>query len=191
MTIMLVRHAATSANESGRMAVGTPGPSLSPAGREAASSTSQRYLARALPDRVWVSPAARATETATILFRGRSLEIQPELAEIEPGEWGAPEFAGGTQLHARLMRSWEVGADLALAPPGGESGAAVISRLKPVVHALSTIEDAELVVLVTHFGVIRMLVSAFVHQFEVKRRMPVGFPSLLQSTTLRRDQFVI
>ncbi|MCL2788069.1 MAG: histidine phosphatase family protein [Micrococcales bacterium] len=173
------------------MAVGTPGPSLSSAGREAAVSFRRRCRDQAQPDRLWVSPAARARETATILFGDRSSVVRPELAEIAPGAWGSPGFAGGTQKHGCLMRRWETGSELTIAPPGGESGEEVVDRLRTVVHALSVIEDAERVVLVTHFGVIRMMVRAFVHEFGVDCSIPPGFPYLLQSVTLRKGELVV
>lgn len=188
MMIVLMRHAPTLANESGRMAVGVPGPSLSRAGEISAGRAAQEWQYREQPRVVFTSPAARAVQTAGLVFPTREPKRCAGLAEVAPGEWGTSTSQDGIQLHANLMRRWEAGADLDVAPPDGESGAAVIDRLASLVAELRKVEQGPIVA-VTHFGVIRMLLAGFVFGYDHRRMPSAEFPSPLQALALRWDQF--
>lgn len=187
--IVLIRHASTLSNETGRMAVGVPGPSLSTAGRRDALQAARAWRQAEPPGVIWTSPAARAVETANILFPGREAVQDPGLTEIDPGEWGSPLCQAGTSHHSELMRSWEAGGNLKSAPPEGESGSSVLERLAPVVAALKDGDEAG-VVAVTHFGVIRMILAGFVFGFDRLSLPSAEFPRPLQSVILRTDRLV-
>ncbi len=183
MTIVFVRHAATDANEVGRMAVGAPGPPLSAAGRSAATAKRAYWRAQLPPHEVFVSPAARAIQTADILFPESESTIVSGFAEVDPGDWGRDDCSEGTHQHASLLRDWEAGRNLNAAPPNGESGDAVLRRLSEAVATLTACEGKRRIILISHFAVARMLLAHFLPDCEPPRR---GFPALLDAFRLGR-----
>lgn len=166
------------------MAQGVPGPPLSSKGRIAAAQAALAWQDCPLPDMVLVSPATRATETAALLFPGLAVTTCAGLREVDPGDWGTPGCDEGIRMHADLMRRWERGVDLDLAPPGGESGTSVLDRLGHVVRNFEN-PDRGLVVAITHFGVIRMLLAAFVLEHDPDAMPAPDFPPPLQSLAFR------
>ena len=109
---------------------------------------------------VYSSPLQRTRETARRIAAARELplRLEPRLREQAFGEW---EGLTRTQVlegdGERLLR-WE--ADLALAPPGGESLAAVQSRMIDLVEELARGHSGEWIVLVSHVGPIKALLCA-------------------------------
>jgi broad specificity phosphatase PhoE len=148
--IVLIRHGHTAWNQEGRMQ-GRADIPLSPAGRE-------EVLRWRLPD-AWAgarwlsSPLARATETAALLTN-RPADIEPRLIEMD---WGAWEGRTLADLRAEMSDAMAANEALGLdfRPPGGESPREVRARLESLFADLTD----ELVLCVTHKGVIRAAVS--------------------------------
>jgi probable phosphoglycerate mutase len=107
---------------------------------------------------VWSSDLTRATETAGIVFAGRVAGVRTcrELREIQLGEWdGLPR----NRVRESQPDLWRArGEDLAgFRPPGGESFADLQQRVLPQIARI--IEETQgIICIVTHAGVIRVLV---------------------------------
>jgi broad specificity phosphatase PhoE len=156
--VWLVRHAAT--RWTGRRWCGRTDLPLSPAGRAQAAALAAR-LAAHLPGDVIVvsSPARRAVQTAERIAAAadRGVEIMDELREVDFGAaegrtWGdlereRPVLAGAIAVGGTEI-DW----------PGGERSADVRGRLVAVRRRMDS--GAAPLVLVTHGGVIRALLTA-------------------------------
>ena len=101
---------------------------------------------------LWSSPLARAVQTAEVIT-GQTPRTDPALIEMNWGDW---EGKIATDLHAdpnsgiRHIEDW----GWPYTPPGGESPAALRSRLVPWAEALTTNAVA-----VCHIGVMRVLMA--------------------------------
>src|SRR5262249_46119704 len=155
--VALIRHAPTAWNADGRV-LGQADPPVSPEG--AARATHWRLpadlQARARKERRgWaVSPRRRAVEPAR-LPGAASPVVEPRLVEQDWGEWtGRPRSA----IAAETGRAgWDV------APPGGESPAAVLARVRGWLDGLAPGDGPDTWAAVTHMGVIRILIAAALH----------------------------
>jgi broad specificity phosphatase PhoE len=152
--LLLARHGQSVWNEVRRFQGATDVP-LSPLGRAQA-----RALGRALRGyriaAAYVSPLARARETAAIALEGAAVPVLPlpELRELSLGEWEGCTVEEVRRRDGDPYRAW-VRAPLACPPPGGEPLDAVQRR---VLHAVERIAaahpDGEDVLVVAHGGVI-------------------------------------
>ena len=109
---------------------------------------------RAFPARrIWTSPARRCAEPAAML--GAALELapvaDPRLLELDFGAWEG--LAWDAVPRAALDR-WAAD-PLGFAPPGGESGAALITRVRGFAATLRA--RGEDCVVVAHGGPLRLL----------------------------------
>ncbi|TNE39915.1 MAG: histidine phosphatase family protein [Alphaproteobacteria bacterium] len=117
--------------------------------------------------KLYASPLSRAEETAKLLS-GREIFTDPALIEMDWGDWEGEVVA---ELRATL------GADFIeneargrhMQPPGGESPAMVMDRLRPWLRDLRTDSIA-----VTHKGVIRAL-AALAFNWDMTGKPPVSF----------------
>jgi probable phosphoglycerate mutase len=148
--VALIRHAPTAWNAEGRV-LGRADPPLSADGaaRAARWRLPEDLRALATAGRLgWaVSPLRRTGETARILG-AVSPVVEPRLVEQDWGEWtGHPRaaVAGG---------HWDT------TPPGGESPAHVLARVRAWLDDLAPGEGPDIWVAVTHMGVIRAVVAA-------------------------------
>lgn len=124
LTILLTRHGLADA---GDVMLGAHlDPPLRPKGRAQARALA-RHLAGLPLDRIVSSPLRRALETAEIVARGRLVETDARLVELDYGAWEGLTYV---QMQARdpgLRERWE--ADPARTrPPGGETAAEVAAR---------------------------------------------------------------
>jgi len=152
--VALIRHAPTAWNAEGRV-LGQADPPLSSEGVARATRWRLPVDLRALATRGqlgWaVSPLQRAGETARILGAGAPV-VEPRLAEQHGGAWtGLSRAAVSREAPAG---GWDV------APPGGESPAQVLVRLRAWLDELAAGNGPETWAAVTHMGVIRILVAA-------------------------------
>ena len=120
-TLLLIRHAEPSVTGT---FLGQDDPPLSPAGHAQASNA----LSNLAVEITYVSPLRRARETASYL---RSAQIVvPELREIHFGEWTGKTWREIQNRWPTLARekaaNW-----LEVTPPGGESWADLIGRIRP------------------------------------------------------------
>lgn len=110
-------------------------------------------LRAALPEAPVVSSdLLRATQTGDALTPTTRLPHNPNLREINFGDWDGLSFAQAEKLDAKRLRSyWETPGDIA--PPNGESWNAVCNRVNAAIdkHLQAKLSD---LIVVAHFGVI-------------------------------------
>jgi broad specificity phosphatase PhoE len=154
--LLLLRHGQTELSVQRRYS-GHGDPELTPLGQAQAAGAAAR-LAR-VPDvaAVLTSPLRRARQTAEVVAAatGAPLAVRERLIETDFGKWEGLTFpearARDPQVHAEWLGSEEV------APPGGESFAAVGRRVaEELTDVLREYPGATLVV-VTHVTPIKML----------------------------------
>ncbi|HUZ71784.1 MAG TPA: histidine phosphatase family protein [Stellaceae bacterium] len=123
-------------------------------------------LAQILPrEAVWIaSPLQRTHMTATALVAagaagpdpvpGPGIDIEPDLIEQNFGTWQGIKYS---ELHARRGDDWQRFwlAPAHEVPPGGESFAALVRRVRAAVERLSLSYRGRDIVSVSHGGVIR------------------------------------
>jgi broad specificity phosphatase PhoE len=142
--LLLVRHGETAPNVEGRL-LGRSDPPLTPRGREQA-----RALVAGLPrpDLVVSGPLQRAVATAGAF--GVDVEIDERWTELDYGELdGRPLSDVSSETWARWRQ------DAAFAPAGGESLAALGSRVRAACEELAPVATSRVVVVVTHVSPIK------------------------------------
>ncbi len=158
----LIRHAivdeASRAVLYGRMDVPLSAESM------ALQKSTYRALAARLPrGAVWlVTPLQRTQRTAEAILQASTehcfADIEPGLTEQDLGDWQGLRHA---DLPARLTDPahpfWPVGPDES--PPGGESMAAVLTRVADTLERLAEVHAGRDVVCVSHGGAIRAAVA--------------------------------
>lgn len=102
---------------------------------------------------VWSSPATRCRTLADAitLATGAALAIDNRLRELDFGEW---EGRAWTSVNRACLDRWAM-APLSFAPPGGESGAAIIARVRAFQAELQ--RDQRDCVVVSHGGPLKIL----------------------------------
>jgi len=157
--VFMVRHGATVLTAEDRFA-GATDVELSDEGRE-----QTRHLAERLSNEkiaaVYASPMGRTMETAGILAGPHSLRVQPRdgFREISHGRWEEMTRKEVEQKFPQEAIEWEKD-PYTFAPQGGESGLAVTARALPALLDLVRQHPGESVVVVSHKGTIRLLLSS-------------------------------
>lgn len=158
--LFLIRHGQTLANRSFRY-IGSRDDALSDTGERQATQ-----LATALAPlpiaAVYSSPLQRAHATARALAAPHQLEVQiaDELRESAFGAWeglSRDEVLARSVEDARLLHAWEQ--DPTLAPPGGESFAAMQQRVSTFIEQLVATHAGQTLALVSHVGPIKVLLA--------------------------------
>lgn len=158
--LFLIRHGETLANREFRY-IGTRDDALSETGARQATQ-----LARALAPlpiaAVYSSPLQRAHATATALAAPHQLEVQiaRELRESAFGAWeglSRAEVLARGEEDARILHAWE--RDPTIAPPDGESFAALQQRVSAFVEQLAETHAGQTLALVSHVGPIKVLLA--------------------------------
>lgn len=157
--MLLLRHGQTELSVQRRYS-GHGDPELTPLGRAQAAGAAER-LAR-VPDiaAVLTSPLRRARETADEVAgaTGAPVVVRKRLIETDFGAWEGLTFsearARDPELHARWLGSEDV------APPGGESFAAVGRRVSEELAELLAEYPGATLVVVSHVTPIKMLLRA-------------------------------
>jgi probable phosphoglycerate mutase len=158
--VLFVRHGTTPTT--GKVLPGQgEGLHLSEKGQTEASQVAER-IAALPPGRigaVYASTLERAIETAQAIGAavGRPVEIEPDLADCDVGEWTGKDLKELRALPRwRELERWPSGFRF----PGGESFAEVNARVAGVVDRLRDRHPGELVVAVSHADPIKMAVGA-------------------------------
>ena len=151
--VALIRHAPTAWNAEERV-LGQADPPLSPEGARRAARWQLPADLRALAARGqlgWAtSSLRRAVETARIIGASSPV-VEPRLVEQDWGEWtGHPRLA--VAGHAARAR-WDG------SPPGGESLARVLARVRAWLDELAPGDGPDTWAAVTHMGVIRAVIA--------------------------------
>lgn len=148
MTILLLRHGVTSANER-RLYCGSTDIPLSDRGREALRGI--RY--RAPENACYItSGMTRCNETLKLLFGDVEYSVLPGLREIDFGEFEMKSYEDLKDDPA--YQTWLTGDNYANICPGGESGNQMLERAWTAFQTVS--ENA---VIVTHGGIIAGLMA--------------------------------
>jgi probable phosphoglycerate mutase len=149
---VLIRHAPTPWNRAKRLQ-GRSNVALDEAGR--AIAVSWREAARIWADwHIIASPLQRARETATLLFPGKAIRLEPRLAEMDFGAWEGKTLhdlraaPGGDAARRELL-------GLDFHAPDGESPRQVQNRLRPLLAEVAQAGVAT--VAVAHKAVLRAL----------------------------------
>jgi broad specificity phosphatase PhoE len=183
--LILVRHGQTEANARGLL-LGRADPPLNEFGERQA-----RALAKALPRpaRIVSSPLARARHTAAVLAGAPSGVIDAEGVEVDSRwiemDYGDLDGRPATALDERSWRTWQE--DPKFVPAGGESLAAVCTRVHEACAELA--EDAAHgdVVVVSHVSPIKAAVTwALGVGHEVGWRMFLGDGAICRIDTSGR-----
>jgi Fructose-2,6-bisphosphatase len=157
--VFIVRHGATLASAEDRFA-GATDVALSGEGREQTQRLAERLKGENLAA-VYASPMGRTMETARILAKPHKVEVQPRegFREINHGRWEKMTRREVEEKFPAEAAEWERD-PYTFAPVGGESGVQVIARALPVLIELVRQHPGEKVLVVSHKGTIRLLLSS-------------------------------
>jgi len=157
--IYLVRHGATDLTAEDRFAGATDVP-LSDEGRRQVTALAER-LCREKLDAVYASPMGRTLETAHIIATPHALEpmAEPDLREVDYGHWEEKTRDEVEREHPEEYDAWQED-PLTIAPDGGESGIQVLARALPVMRRIVQQHERGSVLVVSHKGTNRLLVSS-------------------------------
>jgi len=128
LTLVLTRHGLTDRSDPEQHLGQGIDLGLSAAGRAQAVALAAR-IADERFDRIVSSPLRRAMETAETVARGRMVEPDPRLMEMDYGAWEGLTYEAIDVHHAAYRARWIADPE-ALACPGGESGADVAVRAR-------------------------------------------------------------
>jgi ribonuclease H / adenosylcobalamin/alpha-ribazole phosphatase len=170
--LLLVRHGETALNASGRYS-GRGDVALSERGEAQALATGMRIAAIApATAAVVTSPLIRCTGTAAAVadaLGGVPVVVDHDLVECDFGEWEGLTFAEVRERWPDRLGQWL--ADTSVAPPGGESFAAVATRARRATAALRTAYPRQTVVVVSHVSPLKLILrdalaagDAFLHR---------------------------
>jgi broad specificity phosphatase PhoE len=157
--IYLVRHGATDLTAEDRFA-GSTEVSLSEEGRRQVTALAERLRGDTL-DAVYASPLQRTLETARIIAGPHHLEplSEPDLREIDYGHWEGKTRDEVESAFPHEYDAWQED-PLTIAPAGGESGIQVLARALPVMRRIVQQHEHRAVLVVSHKGTNRLLVSS-------------------------------
>jgi ribonuclease H / adenosylcobalamin/alpha-ribazole phosphatase len=155
-TTLLVRHGQTEMSVAGRFA-GRGDIPLTSAGVQQAAAVAERLAGRGV-DLVVSSPLSRARDTAQAVAdaAGVPLAVDDDLAETDFGAWEGLTFGAVMHRWPAELAAWQ--ADAGSAPPGGETFAAVASRVNRALDRLLTDQQGQTIVVVSHVTPIKTLV---------------------------------
>ena len=157
--IYLVRHGATDLTAEDRFA-GSTDVALSDEGRKQVACLAER-LKREKLDAIYASPLRRTMETARTLALPHGLEPigEPGLREIDYGRW---EGLRRSEVESAFPAEYAIWQEdpFVIAPMGGESGVNVLNRALPVMRAIVERHRHRTVLLVSHKGTNRLLISS-------------------------------
>lgn len=162
ITLTLVRHAQSEGNASGLIDSSTPGPSITPLGREQATAVAQRLAADHAHDPIdgiYASTMIRTQQTAQPLadLLHEPVTVLPGLREIEAGVYeGQPEALAGVTYFTAPTR-WLQG-DRAARIPGSIDGNEFDARFDEAVSQIYDSGDTDPVAF-SHAGAIMLWVG--------------------------------
>lgn len=133
---------------------------LSEEGRRQVASLAGRLKFETI-DAVYTSPLQRTMETASILAAAHNIKpiLEPALREIDYGRWEGLTRSEVEESFKAEYSIWEED-PFTIAPKGGESGVNVLSRALPVIRRIVEQHRHRSVIVVSHKGTNRLLVSS-------------------------------
>jgi probable phosphoglycerate mutase len=155
--LVLVRHGATEHSAAMRFSGRNDLP-LDATGQEQAARLAKRGFGPL--DAVVSSPLPRAVQTAEAIAAplGLPIEVVDDLVETDFGVWEGLTFAEAAEVDGALLREWQGRIDVA--PPGGETFAAVGARVERGRDAVVAAHPDAAVLVVTHVTPIKWLLCA-------------------------------
>jgi alpha-ribazole phosphatase/probable phosphoglycerate mutase len=155
-TLLLVRHGRIERKFDGRLVGATDAPLAGDARREIEALA--KLVRDRKPDRFLCSPQMRARQTADIIGEevGLSVEVDPDLREIDFGRWEAMTFEEIAEAEPEMTKRWARWDD-DFAFPGGESLKGFLARVKETAGRMGGAAE-ETILAVTHGGVIRAMI---------------------------------
>ena len=156
--LFIIRHGETLANREFRY-IGTRDDALSPVGEVQATQLASALAPLSIAA-VYSSPLQRTRHTAQAIAIPHQLEVQvtAELRECSFGAWEGLSRAEVLAQDAAHLHAWEQ--DATVAPPGGESFAAMQQRVRAFVEQLAEQHAGQALALVSHVGPIKTLLAA-------------------------------
>jgi broad specificity phosphatase PhoE len=186
-TLLVVRHAQTQSNVTGRY-MGWIDEDLSEKGVWQAEQLSRR-LSHWPITAVYSSPLKRATRTAEIIALPHSLSVQrlDELGEVRIGAWEGMFVEEIVAKFSSLWREWKRDpSDIQV--PGGESLAQVQQRVIAAFQSITQANQGQQVLMVTHDVVVRLLVAYCLSvSTSIYRRLEVANASLTVIQVINGD----
>jgi broad specificity phosphatase PhoE/ribonuclease HI len=155
--LVLVRHGSTEHSAANRFSGRNQRP-LNEVGREQAARLAKRAFGQV--DAIVSSPLPRAVQTAEAIAGplGLPVEVVDEFIETDFGVWEGLTFAEAAEVDGPALRQWQGRVDVA--PPGGETFAAVGERVERGRDAVVAAHPESTVLVVTHVTPIKWLVCA-------------------------------
>lgn len=159
--LILVRHGETAANREMRY-IGSRDDVLTERGVHQAQQLATALAALPIAA-IYASPRLRARATAEPVARllNLSVTLADELRESAFGAWegmSRAEVLAHSAEYATQLHAWEV--DPTIAPPGGESIAAMTERVAAFAQTVCERHPGQTVVLVSHVGPVKALIAA-------------------------------
>jgi alpha-ribazole phosphatase/probable phosphoglycerate mutase len=157
--VFVARHGETVDNAGERWQGWSDSP-LTPRGRAQAQALARRLASEPLAA-AYSSDLGRALETARIACSPHGLEPQP-LPALRERDVGLFSGLTGAEVATRYPGAMESRATLGVldwAPPEGESFRQMLDRILPAIDEIAAAWDGHTVLVVTHGGVVRLLVA--------------------------------
>lgn len=154
MRVTFVRHGQSAGNTSGNIDTSTPGPSLTPLGREQAQAVVDR-LGDNNYDAIYASQMIRTQQTAEPMsaYLGLPIQVLPGLQEIEAGDYeGTPE-SGALDGYLKAPIAWAFAGQLGARIPGSIDGNEFDARVDGALKTMYDKGDRNVVVF-SHGGTI-------------------------------------
>jgi len=158
MRLWLIRHGQTQANVAGLYSGHSPTPLTA---KGIAQAQTLRELLQNVPfDYVLCSELERAQQTADYVLQGRALErhTSPLLNEMFFGDWEMRHHRDLTREDPESYAAWCTDWQTAV-PTNGEGFQAFSARVEQVIDQLADIQHYHHVLLVSHQGVLSMLIA--------------------------------
>lgn len=169
--LILVRHAQVAAGRRGQLIGATDVP-LDPVGEAQASALGVR-VKRWAPEACYCSPMQRCRQMAAAIVPHLTPQFDPDLREIDFGQWETRTFAEAAADDPSLVDRWAAFSD-DFGFPGGESVGRFLHRVHAAADRLIRAE-AQTVLAVTHGGVIRTMICHLLG-FEPRQYVAFGVP---------------
>lgn len=157
--VLLIRHGATVLSLEDRFA-GSSDVALSDDGRRQAMLLGKRLASEKIAA-VYCSDMHRATDTAAAIARPHGLApiTRAALREIDHGRWEGMVHKVVEEQFAAEYKAWDADPFL-VAPPGGETGLAVLARSLPELRRIVTDHPGQTVTIVSHKATNRLLLCS-------------------------------
>ncbi len=158
--ILLIRHGQNDWVNKRRLAGWTPGVHLNEEGRSQAEQLSERLSSLPLKA-IYSSPLERCIETAAFLAHPHGLEVVEldDIGEVHYGDWQGKKI----KKLAKKKRKWYAVQHFPsrFRFPGGESLTEVQKRAVAAIERLSLLHEKELVAVVSHADVIKLILAYY------------------------------